>query len=73
MAGSKKQFTMQQAIVVMIIGGVMFVTTFFIPTEPGTSAQMWKVLMGFVGFCILGVGAYLRPMKPKAEDPKAQK
>ena len=68
MAGSKKQLTMQQAIVVMIIGGVVLVATFFISTEPGTSAQMWKVLLGFVVFCILGVGAYLRPMKPKEED-----
>jgi hypothetical protein len=68
MAAPKKQLTMQQAIGLMVIGGALLLLAIFIPTEPGTSAQMWKVLMGFVGFCIIGVGAYLRPMKPKAED-----
>jgi hypothetical protein len=68
MAGPKKQLTRQQAIVVMIIGGVMLVLAIFISAEQGTSAHTWKILMGFVGFCVLCVGAYLRPMNPKAED-----
>jgi hypothetical protein len=59
---------MQQAMVVMVVGGLMLLLAIVIPTEAGSSAQMWKLLMGFVGFCILGMGAYLRPMKPKAED-----
>jgi hypothetical protein len=68
MAGPKMQLTMQQAMVVMVVGGLMLLLAIVIPTEAGSSAQMWKLLMGFVGFCILGMGAYLRPMKPKAED-----
>jgi hypothetical protein len=73
MAAQKKQLTKQQAVVVMVIGGVMLALAIFIPTEEGSRAQMWKMLMGFVGFCILGVGAYLRPMQPKTEDPKTTK
>ena len=68
MAGPKMQLTMQQAIVVMVVGGLMLLLAIVIHTEEGSSAQMWKLLMGLVGFCILGAGAYLRPMKPKAED-----
>ena len=67
MANPKRQLTMQQAIMVMMIGGLMLLLAIVIPTEEGSSAQMWKVLMGLVGFCILGTGAYLRPMKPKAD------
>ena len=67
MANPKRQLTMQQAIMVMVIGGLMLLLAIVIPTEAGSSAQMWKLLMGLVGFCILGAGAYLRPMKPKAD------
>ena len=73
MAAPKMQLTKQQAVVVMVIGGVMLALAIFIRTEEGSSAQMWKLLMGFVGFCILGAGAYLRPMPPKTEDPKTAK
>ena len=73
MAAPKMQLTKQQAVVVMVIGGVMLALAIFIPTEEGSSAQMWKLLMGLVGFFILGAGSYLRPMKPKAEEPKAEK
>jgi hypothetical protein len=54
MANSKRQLTMQQAIVVMVIGGLMLLLAIVIPTEEGSSAQMWKLIMGLVGFCILG-------------------
>jgi hypothetical protein len=70
MAGQKKQMTMQQAIMLMVIGGIMLTLGIFIPTEEGSSAQMWKIIMGFIGFCVLGAGCYLRPMKPKVEDKK---
>lgn len=73
MAAPKKQLTKQQAMVVMVLGGVMLALAIFIPTEEGSSGQTWKFLMGFVGFCILGAGSYLRPMKPKTEDPKTEK
>ncbi len=68
MPAPKKQLTKQQAMVLMIIGGLMLVLAIFIPTEPGSSAQMWKLLMGVVGFCVLGAGSYLRPMKPKSGE-----
>ena len=73
MTAPKKQLTKQQAMVVMMLGGVMLALAIFIPTEPGSSAQMWKLLMGFAGFCILAAGSYLRPMKPKVEEPKTEK
>jgi len=58
---------MRQAIVVMVVGGILLVLANVIHTEEGSSAQMWKVLMGVVGLCILAAGAYIRPMKPKAD------
>ncbi len=67
MSGPKKTMTKQQSFVVMIIGGILFVLALVIPTEPGSSAQLWKVLMGFIGFCIVGFGSYFRPMKPGVE------
>ncbi len=67
MSGPKKTFTKQQAMIVMIIGGIMFLLAIAIPTEPGSSAQMWKLIMGFIGFCVVGVGSYFRPMKPTEE------
>jgi uncharacterized protein (DUF983 family) len=67
MVAPKKQLTMPQAIVVMVVGGVMLALAIFIPTEAGSSAPMWKVLLGLLGFCVAGVGSYLRPMKPKTE------
>ena len=71
MAAPKWQLTKQQAVVLMVIGGIMLFLAIFIPTEPGSSAQMGKLLMCFVGFCILCVGSYLRPMKPKTDgEPK---
>ena len=67
MANPKRQMTMQQAIIVMVVGGLLLFLAIVIPTEAGSSAQMWKVLMGIVGACILAAGLYLRPMKSKAE------
>ena len=71
MAAPKCQLTKQQAVILMVIGGIMLLLAIFIPTEPGSSAQVWKLLMGFIGFCLLCVGSYLRPMKPKTDgEPK---
>lgn len=65
-AGPKKPLTKPQAITLMVIGGVLLVLAIFIPTEPGSTAQMVKIGVGVVGFCLLCAGAYLRPMPPKA-------
>ncbi len=73
MAAQKRQLTMPQAMAVMAIGGVMLALAIVIPTEEGSSAQMWKVLLGLVGVCVAGVGSYLRPIKPKMEEPKMEK
>ena len=68
MAGPKKTLTKQQAIGVMVVGGIMLILAYFIPTEQGSSAHLWKVFMGFIGFCVIGAGAHFRPMPPKAGD-----
>ncbi len=64
--GPKKPLTKPQAITVMVIGGLVVLLAVVIPTEQGSTAQMVKVGVGFVGFCVLCAGAYLRPMPPKA-------
>ncbi len=65
-SGPKTPLTKPQAITVMVIGGIMLLLAILIPTEPGSTAQMVKLGVGFVGFCALCAGAYLRPMAPKA-------
>ncbi|HSB78514.1 MAG TPA: hypothetical protein VLM91_06985 [Candidatus Methylomirabilis sp.] len=60
-AGPKKRLTKGQAIGVMVAGGVLMVLPMIIPTEQGSTAHTLKVIVGFVGFCVLCAGAYLRP------------
>ncbi len=70
MSGPKKTLTKPQAMAVMTLGGIMFILAIFIPVEPGSIAQTVKFIVGFVGFCVLAVGSYFRPMKPNVEAAK---
>ena len=59
--GPKKRWSKQQAIMVMVVGAVLLVLPWFIPTEQGSAAQLVKTLVGVIGFCVLCAGAYFRP------------
>lgn len=59
----RRELTKPQAITVMIAGGLMLVLPMIISTEVGTTAHTMKIIVGFLGACILIVGAYLRPMQ----------
>jgi hypothetical protein len=59
--GPKKRLSKQQAIMVMVMGAVLLVLPWFIPTEQGTTGQIVKTLVGVIGFCVLCAGAYFRP------------
>ncbi len=66
--GPKKQLTMKQAIIIMSIGGFMFLLAIVIPTEPQSTAYTIKIIVGFLGLCIGVVGAYFRPMGTPKKD-----
>ena len=67
--GWKKELTMRQAITLMVIGALMFVLAIVIPTKEHSTAYYIKIVVGFLGLCVVCVGAYLRPMKAP-ENPK---
>ncbi len=56
-----------QAIVVMVIGAILFAQAFFISTEVGTSAHWIKMAVALIGLILLFVGSYLRPVKEARE------
>jgi hypothetical protein len=60
-SGPRKRLTKQQAIGVMVAGGVMLVVPWFIPAEQGTTLQAGKMLVGGAGFVVLCLGSYFRP------------
>jgi hypothetical protein len=62
----RRELTKPQAISVMIIGGLMLALPMIISTEVGTNAHTAKIIVGFLGACILIAGAYLRPMESAA-------
>ena len=64
--GIKNRVTKKQAIIIMVVGGIIFALAILIPTEQGTTAQHIKTAIGAVGLGVLTLGAYLRPMKKTA-------
>lgn len=64
-SNQKKTVTKKQAIIIMAVGGIIFLLAIVIPTEQGTTAQHVKTAIGAGGLGILTLGAYLRPMPPK--------
>jgi hypothetical protein len=55
-AGPKKRLTKSQAISVMVVGGVMLVAPWFIPSEQGSTLQLVKTGISLVGFIALCLG-----------------
>ena len=59
----KKTVSMKTAIVIISIGGVLFLLSIVIPTVQGTTAQTLKIGMGALGLAVMALGSYLRPVK----------
>lgn len=59
--GPRKRFTKGQAVGVMVIGGLLLVVPWFIPSEQGSSLQLVKTVVSLVGFIGLCLGSYYRP------------
>ena len=60
-AGPKSHWSMQTAVAVMVVGGVLILIAWFVSVEEGSMAHYAKVAMGLVGFVALCLGAYKRP------------
>lgn len=63
----RKSLTKTQAMWVMGIGGLLFLLSILVPVPQGTTLYTIKIIAGIVGFCVLCIGAYLRPM-PKGKN-----
>ena len=63
----RRELPKNQAIVVMVIGAILLAQVFFFSSEPGSSAHMTRIVVAIIGFVVLLVGAYLRPIKADAE------
>jgi hypothetical protein len=63
----RRELKKNQAIAVMVIGGILAAQAFFFSTEVGSSAHTTKIVVGIIGFFILIVGAALRPIKAAPE------
>ena len=59
--GPRKWLTRQQAIGLMVAGGVLLVIPWFIPAGQETTLQAGKMLVGAAGFVLLCLGSYFRP------------
>jgi hypothetical protein len=67
--GPKHHLSKQNAIAVMVAGGLLvLIPWFFFPVEQGSTGQILKTIVGVFGFCILCVGAYYRPPSPPKQD-----
>lgn len=62
---NKWEFTKKQAIIVTVIGSLLLLPALIITTETGTTAHMAKVILGFIGACVIFVGVWRRPMGPE--------
>lgn len=59
----KWEFTKTQAIIVVVIGSLLLASSMLISTETGTTAHTVKLVVGFIGTCLLFVGIWRRPTK----------
>lgn len=59
--GPRKRLTKGQAVGVMIVGGILLVLPWFIPSEQGSSLQLVKTGISLGGFVVLCLGSYYRP------------
>ena len=67
----RKILTKTQALWVMGIGGLLFILAILVPAQQGTTLYTMKIITGIIGFCVLCIGAYLRPvLRDKKLNPK---
>lgn len=59
--GPKKRLTKVQAVGIMVLGGVLLVVPWFIPSEQGSTMYIVKTVISVVGFVAICVGSYYRP------------
>ncbi len=64
---NRKSLTKAQAMWVMGIGGFLFLLSILVPAQQGTTLYTIKIIAGIIGFCVLCLGAYLRPV-PKEKQ-----
>jgi protein-S-isoprenylcysteine O-methyltransferase Ste14 len=64
--GKRKKLPQNQAIAVMVLGLILLAQVFFFSSEPGSSAQLTRIIIAAIGLVVLFVGAYLRPEKADA-------
>jgi protein-S-isoprenylcysteine O-methyltransferase Ste14 len=65
----KSKLTKTQAIIVMVVGGLVLLLAIVIPAEIGSTGFTIKVILGLLGFVVACVGSVLRPEKAP-ENPK---
>ena len=66
----RRELPKNQAIVVMVIGAILLAQVFFFSSEAGSSLHITRIVVAIIGFVVLMVGAYLRPLKADAEGKK---
>ena len=59
--GPKKRLTKVQAVGIMVVGGVLLILPWFIPSEQDSTLYMMKTVISVVGFVVLCLGSYYRP------------
>ena len=65
----KSKLTTRQAIIVMVVGGLMLFLAIVIPAERGSTGFTIKMIVGMLGVIVACVGSVLRPKKAP-ENPK---
>ena len=63
----QRELPKSQAIAFMIIGAILLTQLAFKQSEPGSSAQIVRIVLAIIGFVVLMVGAILRPIKVNPE------
>ena len=63
----RRELKKSQAIVVLVIGALMFAQALFISAEVGSSAYYIKNTVAIIGLLVFFVGIYLRPVKEAPE------
>ena len=60
----KSKLTKTQAIIVMVVGGLIFLLAIVIPAERGSTGFTIKIIVAMLGLVVACVGSVLRPKAP---------
>jgi cytochrome c oxidase assembly factor CtaG len=63
----RRELPKSLAIALMVIGAILLAQLFFLQSEPGSSAQITRIVVAIIGLVVLFVGAILRPVKATPE------